>query len=225
MGIIIPEVQLCNVLVTVVSHVKADYEKNQTDSTPEQSLLYRYFHGTVDHKKNYYDEAVDLFTRGVDHPRRIDVRMAFDAKRAPIPTVHITMPSDQSGDNSLGVGETSDTEIVEDQIVVNYERRFNTEYQIVCTSDQHSETLLMYHLIRAALISTFDAFSMAGIENIRLSGQELKINPDLAPSHIFMRSIGVSFSYDVVVPRWWNEKLINDIVVGKLTHINSEIDL
>lgn len=211
MAVIVPELTLFKILRGMIAHVKSEYE-----STPDKSktLIYYIFNGLVDHKKDYYEQAVDLFTRKVDHPRNIEARLFFDAERSKIPTIHITMPSDDSGENSIGVGESGMAECMyEDDTTLTpiYSRRFDTTYQIICTSDNHSEVLIMYHLVRAVLISIFDTVSLAGLENARLSGQELRIKSDLVPEHIFMRGIGISCSYDVNVPRWWSEDKIADI--------------
>lgn len=219
MAIIIPEIILINIVDSLLNKVKVDFEENQNNNTPTQSLLYCYFNGLTHYKKDYYIEAVDLFTREVGHPRIIDTRLFFDAGRAIIPTIHITMPSDQTGQNSLSFGESgSHVKAREDGSYSNiYERRFDSQYQIVCTSDNHSEVLLMYHLLRAGMISVSDTISFEGLENLKISGQELKINPEIAPNHIFMRSLSVTFSYNVEVPVWWTNDLIQEICIGDAT--------
>lgn len=217
-ALVIPELTLQKIIDALLLKIKLDHEANVGDVT--KSLLYRYFNGLTDHKKNYYTEAVDLFTREKEHARYIQTRMFFDASRAKIPTVHITMPSDQQGQNSIGVGEYGHVDHVIDQDgerSMEYERRFDSQYQIVCTSDNHSETLLMYHTIRAGLISVFDSLSINGLENAQISGQELKINPDLVPNHIYMRAIGLRCSYDIKVPRWWSQTIISEIIIGDIT--------
>jgi len=216
---IIPELTLSKLLIGLIKQVKLDFEANVADET--KSLLYQYFNGLVDHKKDYYVQAKDLFTREPDHARNIEVRLFFDASRAAVPTIHITMPSEQQGQNSLGLGESGyDTIDVDGERTTAYERRFDTQYHIVCTSDNHSEVLLMYHLVRAGLISVFDTLSLTGLENARISGQELKLNADLVPNHIFMRAVGVDCSYDVSVPRWWTETLITAICTEPITLLN-----
>lgn len=213
MALVIPEVILVNIVDALLEHVKHDFEDNTL--TPEKSLLYRYFNGIVNGKRNYYTEAVSLFTRDVDHPRRIETRMAFDAERSKIPTIHITIPSDQPGQNTLGVGESDSFSDDGVDYSVDYERRFDCQYQVVCTSDNHEEVMLMTNLLKAGLISIFDTLSLSGLENARISTQELKANPDLVPNHIFMRAVGVAFSYDMKVPRWWSEKLITQLTIGQ----------
>jgi hypothetical protein len=217
MGLLVPEVTLRKILDGLLLHIRQDYAKHTAE--PEKSLIYRYFGGINDHKKDYLADAVDLFTRESDHARFIETRMFFDASRGVVPTIHITMPSDQVGQNSIGVGESGEAAYVTTvgtDVFVDYERRFDTQYHIVCTSDNHSEVLMMYYLVRAGLISILDTLSLAGLENAKLSGQELKINPDLVPNHIFMRSIGLSFSYEEKVPRWWTSNLITDICVNNV---------
>jgi len=214
MALQVPEVTLRKLIEGFLLHIRNDYNANLADTT--KSLLYAYFTGINDNKKNYFDEAVDLFTRTPDHARYIETRMFFDAQRGIIPTIHITMPSESVGMNSIGIGEGGDEghRIVDGtDIFVQYERRFDTQYHIVCTSDNHSEVLMMYYLLRAGLISVLDSVALEGLENAKISGQELKINPDLVPNHIYMRSIGLSFSYDELVPRWWTDSLVTDICV------------
>jgi hypothetical protein len=218
MALLIPEVILRKIIEGFFLHIRTDYAANIAD--PTKSLLYRYFSGVTDMKKDYLLDAVDLFTREPDHARFIQTRMFFDASRGVVPTVHITMPSDQVGQNSIGVGENGQEEYVTvdgSDVMVDYERRFDTQYHVVCTSDNHSEVLMMYYLLRGGLISAIDTLSLAGLENVKISGQELKINPDLVPNHIFMRAIGLSFSYEEQVPRWWSTALVTELSIGTVT--------
>jgi hypothetical protein len=202
---------LHQIIENALKHVKNDYQ-SQVD--PENSLISRVFKGLSHYKKDYVKEAVDLFTREEGHPRKIESRLFFDAERSNIPTIHITMPSDQPGENSIGVGESGFADsFIETSTTLTpmYERRFDTQFQIICTSDNHSEVLIMYHLLRVVLISIFDTISLSGLENAKISGQELRIKSDLVPEHIFMRGIGIACSYEIQVPRWWDAQKIVDI--------------
>lgn len=222
MAILIPELSLFRIVEGLIVHVKNDWESKSDKST---TMIYQVFHGLLHDKKDYYSQAIDLFTRRIDHPRRVSARLFFDAERAKMPTIHITMPADSDGENSIGVGESGMPEnMVETatQLTPMYERRFDTTFQIICTSDNHAEVLIMYHMLRAGLISIFDTISLAGLENAKMSGQELRIKSDLVPENIFMRGIGITSSYEVKVPRWWSEQKIVDIFLNPPNIIEDE---
>lgn len=211
MAVTIPELTLFKIIDGLIKYIKIDWESNVDKSN---TLIHHVFNGLIHDKKNYYEQAIDLFTRKVDNPRKVDVRLFFDAERAKIPTIHITMPSDNDGENSIGVGEDGSPQMMLETQTTHqpmYDRRFDTTFQVICTSDNHAEVLIMYHMIRAGLISIFDTISLAGLENAKLSGQELRIKSDLVPESIFMRGIGIGCSYNVIVPRWWTEQKIIDI--------------
>lgn len=214
MAILIPELSLFRIIEGLIDHIKVDWES--TANKPD-TMIYQVFNGLLHDKKDYYQQAIDLFTRKIDHPRKVSARLFFDAERAKVPTIHITMPADSDGENSIGVGESGMPESMLEgatSLTPIYERRFDTTFQIICTSDNHSEVLIMYHMLRAGLISIFDTISLQGLENAKMSGQELRIKSDLVPENIFMRGIGITSSYEVKVPRWWSEQKIVDIFLS-----------
>jgi len=217
MAMIIPEVVLLDIMEGLLTEVKLDYNRH---GNKNDTLLYHFFGGMVNHKMDYFEQAVDLFVgRGEGNPRRIRTRMFFDAEKANIPTVHITNPSDGDGSNSIGVGEGSCDPTVDEVngiITPIYSRRFSASYNIVCTSDNASECLLMYNFIRAMLISVFDTLSIAGLENVRITGNELSINPALVPNHLFMKSINLGCEYQIDVPRMFDQRIINKLVFDGL---------
>jgi len=215
---IIPEVILRHIVEALLKHIKNDYI-SATDKS--KTLLHHYFDSVVDEKREYLEQAIDLFTREQEHPRKIEVRTAFDAERARIPTVHITIPSENQTNGTLSNDESdSDTlfELMSGSSVA-YRKNFQSTFQLVITSDNSAEVLLMYHLIRAGLITVLETLSLSGLQNATLTGQELRINSDLVPENIFMRSIGISFFYEVEVPRWWGSENIADIILCKSNKI------
>lgn len=216
--IVVPETILYKLVRGLLTHVKVEYDQATDKST---TLIYQIFYGLVEDKKNYYTEAVDLFTREITHPRSISVRKFFDAERARIPTIHITMQQELSNNNSIGVDESSEVyshtyQDIDDKDITTIQpilsRRFDANYNLICTSDNHAETLLMYHLVRACLISIFDSISLVGLQNPRLSGQDLRLDDSNTPPHIFMRAITIASSYDVSVPRWFTQDILSDMM-------------
>lgn len=214
-AITIPEKIVYQFIKSILRHIKVDINDHINDK--ESSILHRMYNGTVLDKFDYYKEAVDLFNRDLDHPRRISVSLAYNHERAKCPQINIVPMSDQPGENELGVGESGRIEhnYVDEQlgeITPTHMRRFNSQYMIVCSSDSENECLLMYRTIQAMLISTMDAMELAGLRNVKFSGQELKMNYDVIPAGVFVRGIGIQAFHEVEVPRFFASGIIKDLV-------------
>ena len=208
---VIPEIQISQLISTCLSVVKKDYE-NSTDK--EKSLLYIIMSGNSFGKYDFYKEAVDVIMRGKDHPREVQTRLLFDAQRAGLPTIHITMPSEQTGGNGIGFdqGYVPLTIDKENGLITHYyNRMFNVQYHIVITSDNVFEVLMLYHLIKSVFISIVDELEFSGIRNPSISGQDLQINGDIVPAGVFIRGIGLSCSYETEIPRINQDFLIKAI--------------
>jgi len=211
--IIIPEIKIIEIIEVGIALLMEDYTTT-TDKT--KTLLYQYLGDNQIGKFNFYDQAVDIFTRGNEHPRKLQTRMMFDAQRAHLPTIHITMPSEVPSGDGIGIDQgyvpdTVDTELME--IIPNYTRMFETNYHAVITSDNALEVICIYHVIKGLLISTFSNIEFAGIRNPKLSGQDLQIQTENMPPHIFVRGLGISCSYESTVPSIDKLKFINKFKV------------
>ena len=75
----------------------------------------------------------------------------------------------------------------------------------------------MYKALQATLISISDHLELAGLQNVRLSGQEIKINGDLVPPNIYLRGVIVDTHHDVEVPRFFSVEQFNDIIIKAKT--------
>lgn len=215
MSTVIPELKLYQIVEALIDEVSADYNRHLSK---ENTMLYHLFgSSTKVGKYNYFDQAVDLFVnRGVDHPRKMKVRMMFDAAQAGMPTIHITTPSEQPQFNTIGIGESGRSFVentVEGTVTPNYNRRFKSQFYIVCTSENAQEVFLMYHVLMASMVQALDYINLAGLENPELSGQEIRQQDHLAPNHIYMRGVGLSCFRQLTVPRYFDNKVISDIIL------------
>jgi len=222
-SLIVPEVTLYNLINGLLNELDKNWNNTQ-DKT--KTHLYRFWNGVIDTKYDYYKEAVHLFaSRDIDNPRKVACRLFYDMERASLPTMHITMPSDLTGDNSIGVDQSGlASEIFVDanagEITPTLARRFDSQFYIICTSENNREVLLMYHTLRAMIISSWHVLEHSGLQNMKISGQELKINETNVPNHIFMRGIGIMSSYDIRVPSAFPLPLITQLILNPGTVTN-----
>jgi len=205
--IIIPEILVAEVVETVLKVIEVDFSKHVEE---KDTLLY-YILGSNEYKKyNFFEQAKDIFLREYDHPRKIAVRMLFDAQRASLPTIHITMPQESNDSDGIGVDEGySENTFNTDGTTFHktYTRAFGVQYNIIITSDNSLEVLLIYHLLKAMLISIFDHMELSGIRNPKLSGQDLQMNSDIVPVNVFVRGVGINFMYEEDIPAIQEENL------------------
>lgn len=206
--ILIPEVKILEIFETVLKAVEVDFHQEVDESN---TLLYKIFGTNQINKFNFYEQAKDIFLRQNDHPRKIGVRMMFDSSRAHLPTVHITMPSETPSADGIGVDEGYQDDIVDFnrlELYRTYTRAFDSTYNCIITSDNATEVLCIYHLVKSMLISIFDTIEFSGIRNIKLSGQDLQINSDLVPTNLFVRGVGINCMYEQTVPAIQKEYFI-----------------
>ena len=220
MSIVVPEILLFNLITGIIKHVETDLTTHAPD--PENSFLGRILMGIKDHKHDYFEEAKVLFTRKNDNPRAIRTRLFFDAKEANIPTIHITMPQETSGANSLGAGESHEyyEDDVHGTVSPERERRFDTNFHVIVTSDNHREVLIIYHVVRAMLVSALSEVDIAGLENPKLGGQDIRPQENIVPRNIYMRGISIQCSYQVEVPRFFDAQKITQLIINPGTPID-----
>lgn len=211
MSIVSPDIVFFNTCDILLKQIRQDWN-NHTDKS--QTLLGKMLIGTNIGKYQLFEQAQTVFLQPDDNPRKLDVRMGFDTQRADIPTLHITLPREQPAEDGIGIDEGfGDTFYNDDdkEYTKTFTRRFSTNYSVMITSDNRNEVVLVYNVFRALLISAFDHMQLSGLENIKLSGGDLQINDRLAQNNIFMRSINVNFSYDLTVPDFFDNAMVQQL--------------
>jgi len=217
MQILIPEIKVLEIIETALKVVEVDYKSHLIEA---ETILYQLFGSNQYGKYNFLEQSKDIFLRDNDHPRKIETRLMFDAKRAALPTIHISMPQESTGADGIGVDEGYQEDIVSTDSKTfhkTYTRMFDVQYNCIITSDNSLEVLCIYHLLKSVLIGIFDSIEFNGIRNPKLSGQDLQINSELVPPHLFIRGIGINFCYEQTVPAIQEESFIKSFRV--LYHI------
>lgn len=224
---VIPEIQILKIIKGIVSYIEADYRSKLLEEVPEESFLFKVFNGIALDKFDFYQQAISFFIRNEDHPRKINIRLFFDSEKANLPTIHLNLPSERpsfegmSGDVGYQdpvfkvVEEQGETPVHQFQDVIT--RTYESSYNIIFTSDNTFEVLLMYYAVKAGLQAFFKSVSVSGFDNIKIGGGDLTLNSDLVPVHIFARLLTISFNYETSVPEGIPQQFLTDIVVkGKV---------
>lgn len=152
---------------------------------------------------NYLDQALEVFSRAEDHPRKIKTDLMWNMNRNGAPSIHITLPGEGQVPQGNGMGYDEgylgDQDPSESQLatvgIPTFSRRFSANYGVAITSDNSNEVVLIYNIIKAGLISRNASINLRGLEKFSLGGQDVSLNANISPQ-VFCRTLSVQFDYD-----------------------------
>jgi hypothetical protein len=77
--------------------------------------------------------------------------------------------------------------------------------------------ILIYHTLRALLISLIPSISLEGLENVAFGGQDVQLYQGMANKNMYIRAISVTLQYDTSAPNIFHKNFVNDMTAkGKL---------
>jgi hypothetical protein len=223
--LLIPEFQLKTIIDAVLLYIRTDYN---TVIDKDDSYLAILVKGLKLGKYDVFEQAVEVFiNRGRNHPKEMQCHLFFNSERASIPTIHIMLSEDNIGPNGIGVDEGYNQAVYNAVLKTSQSynnRSFESRLSFVITSDNSLETIITYHIIRAALVSVFNDLQFNGLQNPKISGGTLNINPELVPLNIFYQAIYLDFFYDVQVPTIFTSATFADLIVQGIA-LNEEVTI
>lgn len=154
---------------------------------------------------DFYKQASEIFYRNQNDPRRLEVFLGYNLKRQGIPTIHITLSGEQNYQDGIGMDEGYDDETVDGLYQKSYTRTFNCHYNVIITSDNSTEAVIIYHVLKAMMILMYETFELNGIRNLKVSGQDINVNNELVPMNIFHKSLTMNFFYECFVPEFQSQ--------------------
>lgn len=214
-GILMPEIVLQKATESMLSVIKTDYNET-VDKT--KTLLYYFFNNDFNGEKikyktlDYYEQAVELFTT-----RKIQVNMGYNLEVADIPNIHILLPSEASKPMNIGADEGYREDVMENRgtdenpefyAAPVFTIPYDANYQLIVTSPNIFEVLIIYNLLKMGFLSLHENLQFKGLQNIKMGGQDINMQTDLVPTHIFHRSFTIAFFYEMSAPRHFKEKLV-----------------
>jgi hypothetical protein len=208
----VPELKLLSILKDVIKFIKEDTKANSANE--KNSFLYKMFYGLKVDDYDFYESSKEMFLRSLDHPRPIQVNMFFNQERAHIPTIHITLPGKSTDYNGIGIDDGYQDDFFDETTKLSYPvytRTFNTKFNVVVTSDNTYEVLIIFNVLESILISSLTSIELNGLLNARLGGFDLQINSENIPMNIFARALSIDFAYEINIPRFFGEKKLSNV--------------
>jgi hypothetical protein len=225
--LIVPEIIFLNTLKAILNIVRTDF-KNNVDET--KTIIYRIVNGSgAIEKYDLYTQLKKIICTNLDDPRSLDFALGFNLEKCAVPHIHITLPSESSGPNGLGIDQGFKEDCFDEESQTYkpiYTRRFQTTYQFIITSDNSTEVIAIYHFLRALDIALISHFELSHLEHIVISGGDVNNNSSLVPRNIFMRSISLSFAYEISVEDLFSTDYVTKLIFDMQpnTIADTEID-
>ena len=203
------------VLKQLIDHFFDWTVDNHLTSKKEESYLWFLFGDKKLGKYDYYKNAVAIFSKDDDHPRKIETHLFFNRERFSLPTIHIGLPGEQlSNANGVGYDFTfKDQRVFNDPLkyIDSRSRHFHSRFNIVCTSDNTFEVLIIYNWLKAAIIGNVDLFEMNGLQNTIISGNDIILDESIAPNFIYSRALAVDVMYETIAPSFQTYRGVTNI--------------
>jgi hypothetical protein len=199
MGLLIPDVILLDICNGILHIIREDF---RTAPSEQESMLYSLYNSiSLGDEYDMYAEAKAALITDVTDPKHIDaVTLTYNqnpSSNAPI--VCLNLPSESQGNgNSLGIGAGD----IAEEVAIDggtmrrvFNRRYDSTYHLIIGTDNRAEAITLYHFFKNMLVACTETMALKGLENIRIGGQDLRMNPG-TPDKIFNKAITISFQYE-----------------------------
>lgn len=228
---ICPEIIIFDAIKSILTYIREDFASKEDEKS---TILYQVLSDVSVQRYGLFEQAKSVFLKKEGETRFLDVNMFFNPQKVGPPTIHITFPSEQTGQNGIGLDEgytnqeliealqssnsnsqsdsNSSSEGFDEKYRNIFTRRFDTQYAIVITSDNENEVLLIYHTLKALMISIMPYLAIIGVENSKISGGEVRLNTDSGMPPFFVRGLNLWFSYELKVPELLDRSFVRSII-------------
>lgn len=217
----IPILKVKKFVDLLIEFIRTDYN-NKTDKT--KSFLYRVLGDNSSDGWDFYQNGISLFTRDGDDSRKLETRLMFDRSRAGLPTIHVREPAKNKGSFD-GIGFFDDQIVINESVGLDEDdnpipstisstarKTFNSTFDIMITSGNSLECVLIQEVLESAMLASFDSLTIPFFELVDFSSKELMMTDDMERNQLFIKSITLQIGYQKDgIPKLYTEENITNI--------------
>jgi len=193
------------------------------DSINEEYLFDLFGGQTFGDGYDYFTNAKTIFLKTNDDPRKVVSNIFFNRDRQGLPTIHIALNQDILGEgNGLGFDPSTEIDELDETYKDTYTRTYSSRFNIICTSDNTFEVLIVYNVLRALFQGNPQLLQKAGLTNAKLTGNDMILTDYLMPSTIYARGLILDCLYEITVPSLKKNNCIKDIFVNQISIKDNE---
>lgn len=210
-GIVLPEVIIYNALESIIKFIRKDLSEQENE---QNTILYRMLGKNSDGKEmkmnrwNFFRQAKKIFS----DKGNLSVNFGYNFEIAKIISLHIILPSEEAAESAIGQDEGYAEEIDGDKVQQYFTQNFHSNYQVMITSNNESEVLTVYHILKSMLIMIIPHLEIMGLRLNKISGNDVMFRDELMPNGTFHKVINLNFNYELKVPQMLMKDIIRGIV-------------
>lgn len=209
-GMVLPEVIIYNALESIIKFIRKDLDNNNEHET----VLYRLIGEGADGKElkmnrwNFFRQAKKIFL----DKGNLSVNFGYNFEVAKIISLHIVLPSEEAAESAIGQDEGYGDTVDEEKVQEYFTQNFRSNYQIMITSNNESEVLTVYHILKSMLIMIIPHLEISGLRLNKISGNDVMFRDELMPNGTFHKVLNLNFNYELKVPQILRKDIIKGIV-------------
>lgn len=197
--IIIPELVLLDSLERFNKFIYSEYNSH---SDYRNSFLYKILSTPMLDRFKLFQSGKSLFIDNFNTEKAISVSLGMTISMNKPFSMFITLPGESEQNNALSnsiyqgvvqpyelVGQTQYGRVVG--------RRFASTYDIVLVAQNSNSMIVSYHVYKTLFISILDHLHLSGLENISMSGKDVRFHPELIPLTSVTRAISLKFENNI----------------------------
>lgn len=210
-GIVLPEVIIYNALESIIKFIRKDLTERENE---HDTVLYRMLGENVDGKElkmnrwNFFRQAKKIFS----DKGNLSVNFGYNFEVAKIISLHIILPSEEAAESAIGQDEGYGDEVVGGEVQQYFTQNFHSNYQVMITSNNESEVLTVYHILKSMLIMIIPHLEVVGLRLNKISGNDVMFRDELMPNGTFHKVLNLNFNYELKVPQILRKDIIKGIV-------------
>lgn len=212
-GIVLPEVIIYNALESIVKYIRKDLKEKEDET---QTILYKLLGENIDGKPmrmnrwNFFNQAKKIFT----DKGNLSVNFGYNFEVAKIISLHIILPSEEAAESAVGQDEGYGDEYDEELGLQEFfTQNFHSNYQVMITSNNSSEVLTVYHVLKCMLLMIIPHLEIMGLRLNKISGNDVMFRDEMMPNGIFHKVLNLNFNYELKVPQLIRKEAIKGIII------------
>jgi len=159
------------------------------------TLIYDMFGDTQFDGYHYAKELIRILKNKFEGgKRRFKIYLGFNVNKQSFPCVNILIPNEEQDPKFLGNSGTF-TEVPGDLWGEKRTHAYACVYDLLITSDSQNEVTVLYHFMKAAMLSAYEHFTEDGLERLFFSGRDITSDFELGPIDVYHKTVGVHFFY------------------------------
>lgn len=200
---VIPEYEMHHLLGVFLTVTRENWDANVDKNN---TFLSKVFNENEHQEKiaidnfNFFEQSQEILINRTSK-RELRLGIGYNLQMIERPSIHILLPSESPMSSGIGQNEGfRGSNVVDGRTFPYFTANCQSTYNLVITSENMNEVLVIYHWLRAISLSMYAQFELRGFQNAKFGGADMSLDETLVPTHIFHRNFNVSFTFDWSVP-------------------------